>query len=230
MKIGISFCDSNFRFYLDWLEYFKVSYEVLSYRESEKGFDKFTECDGLLLSGGVDIYPELFCDWDTKETKGTYHPDRDGFELKILESAISRKMPILGICRGLQLINVYFRGSLIFDLKEIRNVNHEKISKTVQRFHEVNILKNTMLYEILGSEKETVNSSHHQAVDRLGEGLMINAKSNDGIIEGLEYADKKDKSFMLAVQWHPERLDNREDIVSSNIINRFISECKAVNV
>ncbi len=224
MKIGITKSESKFKRYLDWLEYSNVEYEVLDFENHNEDFKKFDTCSGLLLSGGVDIYPELYCDWDTKETKGTFSPERDGFELNLLESALERKIPVLGICRGLQLINVYFRGSLIFDIFEMRNVNHEKVSALEDRIHKVNIFKDTLLYEITGQETAEVTSSHHQAIDRLGEGLIINSKSGDGIVEGIEFADKINKSFLIGIQWHPERYKNFEDPTSNNILERFISE------
>ncbi|MBK8982379.1 MAG: gamma-glutamyl-gamma-aminobutyrate hydrolase family protein [Ignavibacteria bacterium] len=224
MKIGITYAESNFEKYTEWLDYFKVDYVVLDHNSKKEGYDNFKECSGLILSGGADVYPELYCDWDTKETKGTYLPERDGFEMKLMEESDNRKIPVLGICRGIQLINVYYRGSLIFDLEEIRNTNHRKISKTEQRFHNVNIIKDTLLFDIVKSEKAIINSSHHQAADRLGEGLMINAKSDEGVVEGIEYSDKAGKPFMIAVQWHPERMPF-DDPVSVNILKKFLSEC-----
>ncbi|HRI83988.1 MAG TPA: gamma-glutamyl-gamma-aminobutyrate hydrolase family protein [Ignavibacteria bacterium] len=224
MKIGVTYAESNFEKYLNWLEHFKVDYIILDHNSKEEGYRNFKECSGLILSGGVDVYPEIYCDWDTKETKGTYLPGRDGFEMKLIEEAEKRKIPVLGICRGIQIINVYYRGNLIFDLEEIRNTNHRKISKDIQRFHKINILKDTLLYEIVKSDSVTVNSSHHQAAERIGEGLMVNAKSDDGIVEGIEYSDKTGKPFMIAVQWHPERMPF-DDPVSENILKKFLSEC-----
>jgi len=229
MKIGISRSDTNFLRYENWLKYFEIEYRVLDYLFPEEGYKIFNECDGLILSGGVDIYPELYCDWDTKETKGTYNPERDGFELRLVETAVQSSKPVLGICRGLQLINIFFRGSLISDLLEIRNVNHDEISPSKPRFHDVKILKDTLLYDISKIEKANVNSYHHQSIDRLGEGLRINAKSDDGIIEGIEYSDRNDKSFLLGVQWHPERFEDSDISLSANILKRFISECKLEN-
>lgn len=226
MIIGISKSDSNFESYLTWLDKYKINYKVLDFENHDKDLRKFADCSGLILSGGIDIYPEIYCDWDTKETKGTYNPERDGFELKLLERAIDRKIPVLAICRGLQLVNVYFRGSLIFDLEEIRKVNHKKISKTENRLHKINIVDNTILYEIIKSDEIVVNTSHHQAIDRLGEGLMINSKSDDGITEGIEYADKSDKNFLLGIQWHPERFKDLNSPASKNILEKFISECE----
>ncbi|HMS63942.1 MAG TPA: gamma-glutamyl-gamma-aminobutyrate hydrolase family protein [Ignavibacteria bacterium] len=230
MKIGISDSESKFTRYTDWLEYNNVNFEILNFKNSEADIEKLNDCSGLILTGGVDIYPELYCDWDTLKTKGSYSPGRDGFELNLFEKALSLDIPVLGICRGLQLMNVYFRGSLIFDIDETRNISHRKISKLKDRIHKIFIFKDTLLYEIIGLSETNVNSSHHQAVDRLGEGLMINCKSDDGIVEGIEYADKTDKPFLLGVQWHPERLHDLNDPAAINILNRFVSECNKIIV
>ena len=224
MKIGVTKTESKIDFYLEWLRKYNIDFTVLDFENGSKEYDRLRECSGLMLTGGIDIYPELFCDWDTKERKGTYQPGRDGFELNLLDSALNSKMPVLAICRGLQLVNVYFRGSLIFDIEEIRNVIHTKISPDKDRIHKVKIFKDTLLNKITGVEEAEVTSSHHQSVDRLGEGLMINSKSDDGIIEGIEFADKTDKSFLIGVQWHPERFLNTEDPASGKILKYFISE------
>lgn len=225
MTIGISKSESKFDRYENWLKHFKIDYQVLDFANNEKDLKKFDDCSGLILTGGVDIYPEIFCDWDTPETKGTYVPERDGFEMNLLERALKQNKPVLGVCRGLQLINVFFRGSLIFDLEEIRNVNHRKISETEDRLHDINIFDATLLKEILKEDKTQVNSSHHQSVDRLGEGLMTSAKSPDGVVEAIEFADKNNKSFMIAVQYHPERFLSYESPATKNLLERFVSEC-----
>ncbi|MBL8006944.1 MAG: gamma-glutamyl-gamma-aminobutyrate hydrolase family protein [Ignavibacteria bacterium] len=229
MKIGVTKTESKIDFYLEWLRKYNIDFTVLDFENGSKEYDRLRECSGLMLTGGIDIYPELFCDWDTKERKGTYQPGRDGFELNLLDSALNSKMPVLAICRGLQLVNVYFRGSLIFDIEETRKVNHRKISKNEDRIHRVNIFKDTLLYKITGVESCDVNSSHHQSVDRLGEGLMINAKTDDGIIEGIEFSDKKGKSFLIGVQWHPERFKNLKEPASENILKSFLSEAEKYN-
>lgn len=229
MKIGVSRTESKFDRYLNWLEYFSVRHEILDFENPEEGFNKFNECSGLILTGGVDIYPEIYCDWETKEMKGKYKPERDGFELKLLGKAIGKRLPVLAICRGMQLFNVFFRGSLIYDLEEIRNVNHRRISSTEDRLHEVNIFSGTLLSSITGVSRVLVTSSHHQAIDRLGEGLMVNAKTDDGIIEGIEYNDKSDKPFFIGIQWHPERFKDFNEPSSKNILQNFISECEKIS-
>ncbi|HMS34844.1 MAG TPA: gamma-glutamyl-gamma-aminobutyrate hydrolase family protein [Ignavibacteria bacterium] len=230
MIIGLSRVEKRLERYTGWLDNNNIEYTVLDYEKHDTDIDKLDECSGLILSGGVDIYPEIYCDWDTAETKGTYLPERDGFELNLLEKAIENKMPVLGICRGCQLINVYFRGSMIFDIEDIRKVNHRKISKTEDRTHGIRIIKDTLMYEIVQEDYAEVNSAHHQSADRLGEGLMMSAKSDDGIVEAIEYADKTGKPFFIGVQWHPERFSDLNAPVSKNILDKFISECKSYSL
>lgn len=223
--IGISWCEKNFDLYEKWLRHFKVEYVVLDYKDKD-AWEKLDKTRGLILSGGVDIYPELYNDWETKEDVGKYNTFRDGFEYKLIEQSILKDKPILGICRGCQMLNVYFNGSLIYDIPSIRNVNHSKISEDVMRWHKVNLFPDTLLHSIVNSLEGDVTSSHHQSVDRLGEGLSINAKSPDGITEGIEYRDKDGKPFLLGIQWHPERFDDFANPFSKNILLSFVEACQ----
>ncbi|MBX7043582.1 MAG: gamma-glutamyl-gamma-aminobutyrate hydrolase family protein [Ignavibacteria bacterium] len=223
--IGLSKSERKIELYQQWLEYFGGRSELLDYRNSEEGYEKFEKCSGLVLTGGVDIYPEIYCDWDTPETKGSYIPERDGFELKLLEMAVSAGKPVLAICRGLQVLNVFFNGSLIFDIEEQRGVVHTSTNKDEPLFHDVVIYENTLLHELTGITKGNVNSYHHQAVDRLGDGLTVNCRSVDGIVEGIEYEDRSGKPFLLGIQWHPER-SGFDAVLSANIVKPFISKCK----
>jgi putative glutamine amidotransferase len=223
--IGITLCENNFDLYEKWLKFFNIEYIVLDYNNND-AYTAFQNVNGLILSGGIDIYPELYNDWETKEDVGKYNTFRDGFEYKLIEESISKNIPILGICRGCQLLNVYFNGSLIYDIPSIRNVNHEKIGKDIMRWHDINIFNDTLLRNIVGSNAGNVTSSHHQSVDRIGEGLTVNAKSLDGIVEGIEYRDRNEKPFLLGVQWHPERFDDFNSPFSKNLLLSFFKECK----
>ncbi len=215
--IGITYSETMFDEYLKWLDHFNADYCVLDYRNSDS-FADFEKCGALILTGGIDIYPELFNDWDSKPDAGKYNPERDGFEFKILESAVNRNIPVLGICRGCQFINVFFKGSLIFDIESVRNVNHRALDDKNMRLHPVNVVEDSLLYNIICKKEGIVTSSHHQSVDRPGEGVRITSKSPDGIVESIEHADK----LILGVQWHPECLQDYDDPFSKNLISKFI--------
>lgn len=152
--------------------------------------------DGLLLTGGADIDPGQYghaaaVDADTPE------PARDEFELAVLNRAMERELPALGICRGVQLMNVACGGTLHQHLPE-----HAKFDRPIDELsHTVQIEQPSVLHELYGSERQ-VNSLHHQAVDTVGEGLRVSANADDGTIEALEHQTLP----MIAVQWHPEMM------------------------
>jgi putative glutamine amidotransferase len=106
----------------------------------------------------------------------------------------------------------------------IRGTNHKKISETEDRLHDVNVRGNTLLLNLVKQNTGIVNSSHHQSIDRLGEGLIISAKAPDGIVEAIEWEEKAGKPFFLAVQWHPERMPDNSSPFSKNILDKFREE------
>lgn len=220
--IGLTRSNSNFEKYYKWLEENELPYIILDWEKNN--FEDIKKCSALLLTGGVDIFPEFYNDWEDGKNREEYIPARDGFEFKLLEYAFQNNYPVLGICRGLQIINCKLNGSLINDIETIRNTNHRKISSSQDRTHNINIKKSTLLYDTVKSEIGTVNSSHHQAIDRLGEGLIISARADDGIIEAVEWDSKDGKPFMLAVQWHPERMTDKNSVFSKNILDKFREE------
>ncbi len=219
---GLTKSDSRFENYINWLEKEGLSYLILDWEKNN--FEDIRKCSSLLLTGGADIFPEFYNDWEDGSKRDEYIPERDGFEFKLLDYAFENKYPILGICRGLQVINCKLKGSLINDIETIRGSNHRKIAPGNDRQHHVNVTAGTILNGILGVSEGTVNSSHHQAIDRLGEGLVVSAKSEDGIIEAIEWEEPEGKPFFLAVQWHPERMSDMSGPFSKNIIDRFKEE------
>jgi putative glutamine amidotransferase len=222
-KTGISRCDRRFEPYLNWLQSAGIEFAILDYKKNN--FDDIKECSSLLLTGGEeDIFPEFYNDWENGKNRSLYKPERDGFEFKLFDHALNNSLPILGICRGLQLMNVRLNGSLISDIETVRGTNHKKISDTEDRVHPVTVLENTLLHEIVEQTKGTISSSHHQAVDRLGEGLMVTAKADDGIVEAVEWADKSRNQFLIGIQWHPERMKDLPNPFTKNILLRFKQE------
>lgn len=220
--IGLTRSNSKFHNYSGWLEENDLPYIILDWEKNN--FDDIKKCSSIILTGGADIFPEFYNDWEDGKNRDEYIPARDGFEFKLLDHALSNNYPVLGICRGLQLLNCRLNGSLINDIETVRKTNHRKISDSEDRYHGITVKPGTLLHEITGVGEGSVNSSHHQAIDRLGEGLIVSAKAGDGIIEAVEWQDKVNKPFLMAVQWHPERMTDKSSVFSKNILNRFREE------
>jgi acyl-CoA reductase-like NAD-dependent aldehyde dehydrogenase/gamma-glutamyl-gamma-aminobutyrate hydrolase PuuD len=227
-RIGISFTETNFQYYWKWFSHedLQDNIELVELSFEKNNLEDVYSCDGFILSGGIDIDPSLYKEnfAGAEETNVV----RDLFESKIYEYSQIHRLPILGICRGMQLVNVLHGGRLIQDLGNLNDL-HKKNEK--DKYHEVKIEKGTLLSEVIGESLGIVNSAHHQAVDKdaVGRGLMISAYSvgDDNTIEGIEFKDKSDKAFMLCVQWHPERMIGKnENAFSKKIKNRFLEEIR----
>lgn len=130
--------------------------------------------------------------------------NRDSLELKLIRAAIHKKMPVLGICRGEQILNVANGGSLFTDIPTDigKTVSHRN---DTMAYHRIEVVEGTLLYKICGVKEGKVNSAHHQCVDQIASNFVVSAKANDGVVEAYELKDQK-QPFMLGVQWHPERL------------------------
>ena len=149
--------------------------------------------DGLMLAGGNDVDPALYGEAAGPLTEEP-DPDRDGRESALLRAAIERDMPVLAICRGLQLVNVVLGGTLI------QHVEGHSLRK-LRDAHRVTIAAGSRLEGILGTRDYVVNSRHHQCAGRIAPGLVVTAAAPDGVVEALEWPERR---FVLAVQWHPE--------------------------
>lgn len=181
------------------------------------------QLDGLLLTGGPDIDPTYYGEQPEPDL-GEVNPLRDKFELKIARKMIEKQKPVLGICRGLQVINVALGGTLYQDIEsrfKTSVLQHRQKSPKSHQTHDVYIIKDSFLYKSVNN-KDTikVNSRHHQSVKDLGNGLKVSGKAPDGIIEAVEGSNYK--SFLLGVQWHPENLSGINDLTSQKIFEQFI--------
>ena len=186
----------------------------------------FKGCSGLLLTGGTDVNPGLYGKaYDTVRCWPIdYH--LDSLEIALIDSAVSWGMPILGICRGHQMINVALGGSLIVDIPQDfgTSVIHQCVDFTTC-FHTVAIDTGSLLFSISGVGSGQVNSSHHQAADQMAPVLKAIAFTSDGLKESEQWMNPSGKNFLLGVQWHPERLDP-ENKLSGPIAIRFLEECR----
>ncbi len=160
--------------------------------------------DGIVFSGGGDIDPLLFGEEPLFQS-GEISPVRDAFELSLCKQAMARDIPLLGICRGMQIINIALGGTIFQDISVQTNskLKHSQQAPRDYATHSIFIEENSLLSALWEKETASVNSFHHQAVAFLGENLQASAKSRDGLTEALEH---KEKPFVLGVQWHPEAM------------------------
>lgn len=180
--------------------------------------------DGLILTGGEDVSPLIFGEEPIKEVKNICY-DRDQMEIELFNRAYERGIPVLGICRGVQVFNVALGGTLYQDIHaQIPDaLGHVSTYNIEGGYHSIIIDKDTMLYDIFKQEKISVNSQHHQSVKDLGRDLRISAKSLDGVIEGVESTTDK---YVLGLQFHPEAMINPHKKFL-NIFNHFIKNCSS---
>ncbi|MEI3846089.1 MULTISPECIES: gamma-glutamyl-gamma-aminobutyrate hydrolase family protein [unclassified Microbacterium] len=161
--------------------------------------------DGLILTGGLDVQPELY-GAERHPTTDPARPDRDAWELALFRGAEARRMPVLAICRGLQLVNVARGGTLHQHLPEVLGTERYRVGGGVFATNEVHVDDGTRLAALVGAGPMDVHSYHHQGIDRLGDGLVVTARTDDGLVQAFE---SDGDGYVLGVQWHPEQ--NQED-------------------
>ncbi len=175
--------------------------------------------DGLIIPGGdYDIHPKFYGQEILNDTV-VINDSRTNYDMKLLEKALTNNMPFLGICYGMQLMNVFFGGSLIQDLKTVRphSIEHKQPMPKNAPWHDINIENGSKLAGIAGGKLvHKVNSTHHQAIDKIGNNMIISATAPDGIIEAIECTRHE---FAIGVEWHPEYQNTELDIA---LFNAFI--------
>ena len=183
--------------------------------------------DGLLISGGgFDIDPAYYNEQRMPKL-GKINPHRTFTELESIAFGLDRDLPMLGICGGAQAINVALGGSLYQDIATQlpRAQSHQQAERSDNHGHVVEVSRGTLLYKICGRQRLKVNTTHHQAIRKIGAGLAMNAIALDGVVEGIE---SEDHSFVLGLQWHPEVLAPKE-VVQRKIFSSFVSACKRLH-
>ncbi len=227
-KIGISFTKTNFRNYWDWFtpRDLEDDVELIELNFEKNNSEDNYQCDGFVLTGGVDTHPSFYNGKTIyNNSPSAFQIERDHFEEKIYRYSQLNQLPVLGICRGMQLINVLEGGKLIQDLD---NGNERHRKEESDKVHSIVAENSSLLHNVSGSLSGRVNSAHHQAIDPdgIGNNLIVNAYDDDDekIIEGLEFKNKTGKAFMLCVQWHPERINNKEENpFSANLKKEFLN-------
>ena len=185
--------------------------------DPEQAVQDALTCDGLLLPGGGDMDPKFY---GQARIPACGEPNllRDAAEPLLLRAFLAADKPVLGICRGIQVMNAVLGGDLYQDIKPFEHLPHNGHWAKV---HTVTVRRGTLLSRILGQDTVLVNSQHHQAVDRVAPGFILAALSEDGIVEAIE---KPDARFCLGVQWHPEWLSDA-DPAMQGLFDAFVNAC-----
>ena len=230
IKIGVTYTgtDEKHSNYVNWLKGHE-HIEIITLSPLHTDMESINNFDGIVLSGGVDMHPKFYnCSiTDYPNAPLHFHEKRDEFEMEVFEISQQKNIPLLAVCRGMQLVNCILGGTLTQDIGLTSNAIHK--FEQHDKGHGVNIVPGSLLNEITGVSRTMTNSAHHQAINILGEGLTINCTADDGIVEGVEWAEREGKSFFLGIQWHPERLYKfhlGNLPTSKNIRDRYIKEIK----
>ncbi len=227
ITIGITDCGEKHQIYEKWILYRNDNIEIIKLGYRQGNLEEISKCDGILLTGGEDVHPRFY---NKPENLPLCNPDfideqRDEFEWKVCEYVFDNKIPLLGICRGLQFVNVFLGGTLIADIPSIGKNNHSKYYEGKDRYHQIAVFPESDLAKIVGVNAGIINSAHHQSVDLPASNLVVNALSEDGIVEGVEWEKPNDHSMTL-VQWHPERIEDFENPFNRRIREVFIEAAK----
>jgi len=228
LLIGISFVKKNDPHYGNYSKAILHAAKALGYEveipELSEHPEDITRVDGIVFTGGADVDPDRYGKPELRAIS-KIEPERDNIEFELADKADERKLPILGICRGLQLLNVHYGGTLIADLEKSGKPYHTKINGEDRR-HDVHLEPGKLVKKVAHISDGSVTSAHHQAIDELAPGLAISAESDDGVIEAVEWNDQSTKPYFLAVQWHPERM-NFDEPLAGSLFESFLWEVAA---
>ncbi len=213
--------------YLNWLRSFapEARFDTVSYRNGEPTLQGY---DGLVLTGGEDVDPQ-FSKASPVELVEEVDRARDEFEFQLLEQSQQRRLPVLGICRGLQAANVFFGGTLIADLPSAGFSHHTAAKNLPELRHRIRVSGGTILGTIAGETTGEVNSYHHQSVLTPADCLAVSSLSEDGVIESLEWKDPAGKPYLMLVQWHPERMKDADNPMTTKVGRSFFDAVRLIH-
>jgi putative glutamine amidotransferase len=190
--------------------------------DEEEAARRLGKFDGLVVVGGGDVDPALYGAAAHPEVAHV-NPDRDGFEIPMLRAAVAESLPVLAICRGIQVLNVAMGGTLHQHISDWSHLAaHRSPDGSEEAFHDVRVEPGTRLHKAMQSERASTFSHHHQAIDVLGEGLVAVAWADDGLLEGVEH----ESGWVVGIQWHAEATA-AGDPLQQNLFNGFVAEARA---
>jgi putative glutamine amidotransferase len=211
--------------YADWLLRACGDIRLLDLEAAADPVAALQFCAGLVLVGGPDVDPSHY---QFPEAAPLCRIDaaRDALEFSAIAEAVALNIPILGLCRGLQVMNVALGGTLIPDLPAAGIPGHGQVDGR-DSLHDIRVEQDSLLASIVQSVGGLVNSAHHQSADRIAAELRITASSRDGVVEALEWKNSADRNFLLLVQWHPERLMDPDSPFARGLAAAFLHRCIA---
>lgn len=231
LKIALSKASSsdNYAKYISWLKLYApdAQYIDLSAVTYDGALAIIESCDGLVITGGPDVHPALYSREVDTLLCGSIDNERDALEIAMINAARRLKMPVLGICRGMQILNVAFGGSLYADIpSQFSEVVTHRGDENMVAEHLVKTMHTSNLRQ-LTADSGRVNSFHHQGIRELAPGFKAVAFSSDNLIEAIEYL--QEQGLIVGVQWHPERMDS-SNVFSKNVASWFLTNTLHYNV
>lgn len=223
LRIGIT-QGRNYHYYAAWIGAVADATVIPITGENP---DEVLNCQGIILSGGQDVHPARYGkpSYISEYHLNDFDEDRDAFEIRTLETVFNHHIPLLGICRGMQLTNVWLGGTLVPDLDSFGKSGHRKLNSTTDSEHPIRIKPGSALAALAGETSGTVNSAHHQAVDQVAEGWEITAWSADGVAESMERI-RPSSHYIRLVQWHPERITDQQNPLAAKLREDFLHTCR----
>ena len=219
--------EPSFENYVQWIRRVVPVAQIVKLSGTTGNIDELSQCDGIILTGGGDVHPRFYGREEVLDIMEDLNEARDEFEFAVVRKALQHEIPILGACRGMQVFNVVLGGSIIPDVQKSGYDDHSK-GPGGHRTHSIMIERGTMLHSLVGADRVVINTSHHQAVDRMGRGLQASARSEDGLVECMEWEHPDEQTFVLLVQWHPERMQDTESPASRGILQRFVQQIEEI--
>lgn len=220
LRIALSSGSAN---YVNWIHRGDSTAEIVDLRGMpvDSALNLLAGCDAIVFTGGEDVVP-VYYGKEYDSARCETNPGRDSLEFALIKEAMRLKMPVFGVCRGQQILNVALGGTLIVDIPADHpgKVVHQ-CEDYLHCFHSVSLIKGSQLEETAKADTGMVTTNHHQAIEKPAPGIRIVAWSTDSIAEAMEWADPAGKPFLMAVQWHPERMDISSPL-SMPLIHAFL--------
>ena len=220
LRIALSSGSEN---YVNWVLRGDSTAEIVDLREMQvdSALILLATCDAIVFTGGEDVVPSYYGkEYDSVRCES--NPARDSLEFALITESFRLKLPVFGVCRGQQILNVALGGTLIVDIPSDHpgNIFH-RCDDYTRCFHQVNVVKGSRLHTVAKADTGMVTTNHHQAIEKPAAGIRITAWSADSIAEAIEWEDAANKPFLMAVQWHPERMDAKSPL-SMPLMNAFL--------